>query len=725
MSGPTAAAAKAAAAPAGPLAPAAALASRPPALFALFAPVTALAGVGPTLERQLRRLLGRDTPRCLDLLALAPVGAIDPRPRPNLAGAAEGETVTLELRIGEHRPPGGAGRPWRITGWADATAIELVFFSVRGDWLVRRFPVDRRIVVHGRLGRWGERWQLAHPEVLASDPGAAGCALALYPLVEGLTHARMRKLVAAALERAPVLPEWLEPEFVVGERLPAWRDALRELHEPPFDAPAPGTPTARDSPARRRLAYDELLASQLALRLVRAGRERAGGRSIQGSGALRKALLARLPFSPTRSQNEAVAEILADMARPAPMLRLLQGDVGSGKTLVALLAMLNAVEAGHQAALMAPTEALAHQHARTLGTLAGAIGLEVVLLTGREPARRRQETLARIAAGTVHLVVGTHALFQTGVVFADLALAVIDEQHRFGVHQRLALRDKGVAADTLLTTATPIPRTLLLSAYGDLATSRLLEKPAGRSPIRTSVLPLGRLDEVLQAVAGALERGERLYWICPLIQGSAAEDDAAAEARFEGLRDRFGSGVGLVHGRLKTAEKGAALADFAAGRTRLLVATTVVEVGIDVPEASIMVIERAERFGLTQLHQLRGRVGRGERASSCVLLYQPPLGAHARGRLEVIRATEDGFRIAEEDLRLRGPGEVLGVRQSGLPETRFADIYLDQDLLAAAHDDARAVLASDPDLLGERGRALRLLLHLFDRPETVRLQEAG
>jgi ATP-dependent DNA helicase RecG len=698
---------------------------RPEALFALFAPVSALPGVGAAVERRLRRLLGREAPRCLDLLALQPTGFVDPRPLPSLEGAREGDAVTLEVLIGEHRPPSAPGRPWRIVARTEDAPVELVFFTVRGDWLARRFVPQSRVLLHGRLGRWGERWQLAHPELLNKGPPATSRGLALYPLVEGLTQGGVRRLVAAALERAPALPEWLDPTFVRRLGLPDWRTALGELHAPSPDAPPPGTDEALALPARRRLAYDELLASQLALRLVRARRERAGGRSVRAEGALRTALIGHLPFSLTPSQRQTLGEILADMGRPAPMLRLLQGDVGSGKTLVALLAMLEAVEAGHQAALMAPTEALARQHAETLGRLAGHVGLEVELLTGREKARRRETALARIVSGAVPLVVGTHALFQAGVTFADLALAVIDEQHRFGVHQRLELRAKGSAVDTLLMTATPIPRTLLLSAYGDLATSRLLEKPAGRRPVRTSVLSASRLDELLQAVAGALDRGERLYWICPLIEVSAEADEAAAEARFAALRERFGPLVGLAHGRLKSADKAAALADFAAGRTRLLVATTVVEVGIDVPEASIIVIERAERFGLTQLHQLRGRVGRGERPSSCVLLYQPPLGAYARQRLEAIRATDDGFRLAEEDLRLRGPGEVLGVRQSGAPETRFADLYADRDLLEAAHDDARLILARDPRLVGERGRALRLLLHLFERQEAVRLLDAG
>jgi ATP-dependent DNA helicase RecG len=694
--------------------------ARPPVLFSLFAPLTTLPGVGRAVERQLRRLLGREAPRVIDLLALMPTGVIDPRPLAGLAGAVEGAAVTLRVLIRGHRAPSAPNRPWRVMAEVAGEPLELGFFHARAEWLAARFAPGSEVLIHGRLGRWGERWQLAHPELLPAGPEGHGRPLALYPLAAGLGHGRMRKLVATALERVPALPEWLDPAPAGGEPPPDWRHALTELHAAPAGALALAA-----SPARRRLAFDELLASQLAMALVRGRREAAGGRRVRGDGSLRAGLLARLPFSPTRAQSQATEEILADMARPQPMLRLLQGDVGSGKTLVALLAMLAAVEAGHQAALMAPTEVLARQHGQALQALAAPIGVEVLLLTGRDKGRRRDEALARLAAGTAPIAVGTHALFQSGVEFSDLALAVIDEQHRFGVHQRLELRAKGVATDLLLMTATPIPRTLLLSAYGDLATSRLMEKPAGRRPIRTSALPMTRLEELLRAVDAAVGRGERLYWICPSITAEAEADDAAAEARAEALTRRLGPAVGLAHGRLPAAERAAAMADFAAGRISLLVATTVVEVGIDVPAATIIVIERAERFGLAQLHQLRGRVGRGSRPSSCVLLYEPPLSRPARARLEAMRATDDGFAIAEQDLELRGPGEVLGVRQSGMPETRFADLPHDRDLLEAARDDAGRILAADPRLGSPRGRALRLLLHLFERQDAVRLLDAG
>jgi ATP-dependent DNA helicase RecG len=531
------------------------------------------------------------------------------------------------------------------------------------------------------------------------------------------------RLATQALDALPDLPEWQDPAWLQARGWPGFATALGELHRPASAAAA-----TVDQPARRRLAFDELLANQLALALVRRQATGQPGRALAGDGRHGAALLAALPFRLTAGQQRVLGEIRADLASPARMLRLLQGDVGSGKTLVALLAMLSAVEAGAQAAIMAPTEVLARQHQATLTRLLAPCGLFPTLLTGRERGVQRRRLLAAVAAGRAQLVVGTHALFQDDVAFADLALAVIDEQHRFGVHQRLGLATKGPQTDLLVMTATPIPRTLVLALYGDMAVSELRDKPPGRQSIRTKALALGRLEHILARVAAALERGERLYWVCPLIGGAEAAEDpdqAAAEQRYQALEARFGPVVGLVHGRMPAAEKDRVMAAFAAGRVRLLVATTVIEVGVDVPEATVMVIERAERFGLAQLHQLRGRVGRGALPSSCLLLYGAGLGATARARLEVMRATEDGFRIAEEDLRLRGPGEVLGARQSGLPALRIADLALHVDLLAPVRDDVRLCLARDPALRSPRGEALRLLLRLFERDAAIAYLGSG
>jgi len=518
----------------------------------------------------------------------------------------------------------------------------------------------------------------------------------------------------------PELPEWQEASWVARERFPSFGEALHALHNPAH--PADVLP---EQLAWSRLAYDELLAGQLALALVRAHIRRPTGRVSAGTGQLRKRLSAALPYSLTPSQTHAVADIIADLGKPERMLRLLQGDVGSGKTVVALLAAAAVIEGGRQAALMAPTEILARQHFNTIAPLAAVAGINIAILTGRERGRERSSILEQVALGDAHILVGTHALFQEEVAFRDLALAIIDEQHRFGVHQRLSLASKGQAVDVLVMTATPIPRTLVLTYFGDMDVSELREKPAGRRPIDTRTLPLNRIDQVVDAVGRALAAGHRVYWVCPLVEESENVDLAAAQSRYVALQERFGAMVDLIHGQLKGTEKDLAMTRFATGETRLLVATTVIEVGVDVPEATVMVIEHAERFGLAQLHQLRGRIGRGSERSTCLLLYRTPLGGNAKARLAIMRETEDGFRIAEEDLKLRGEGDVLGTRQSGLPGFRVARIETHGRLVGPARDDAALVLARDPTLSSARGEALRNLLYIFERDEAIRLLRAG
>jgi ATP-dependent DNA helicase RecG len=688
------------------------------ALRPLLAPVGALRGVGPGLGAMLGRLLAVDSARCLDLLWHLPHAVIERRLQPGPATLREGERLTLLVSVQRHQPGAAPGRRWRgarvpykVRCSAGGAVLHLVFFQAREAYLRRILPEGEARVVSGALGRFGRDWQIVHPELIAlpDEFARAGPLQPLYPLTHGLGQRRLGRCINEALSRLPELPEWQDPAWLARQKWPSFGGALRRLHRP--DAP---DDIRAESPARRRLAFDELLASQLALGLMRTRDERAAGRSIVGDGRLRRAVLRALPFRLTDAQRVAIEEIDADLARPERMLRLLQGDVGSGKTLVALLAMLAAVEAGAQAALMAPTEVLARQHHGTLTSLLAPTGLAPALLTGRERGAARARVLADLAQGHCPIAIGTHALFQDEVRFADLALAVIDEQHRFGVHQRLGLAAKGACADLLVMTATPIPRTLVLALYGDMATSELREKPPGRPPIRTRAMPLARLDEITAAVQRALVRGDQLYWVCPTI--AAADDDrAAAEQRHALLRGDFGAVVGLVHGRMPAAERDRAMRDFGRGKVRLLVATTVIEVGVDVPAAGVMVIEHAERFGLAQLHQLRGRVGRGTRPSSCLLLYDEPLSAAGRARLEVLRTTEDGFRIGEEDLRLRGPGEVLGTRQSGLPALRLADLACHADLLAPARAEARRILALDPGLHQARGGAARILLRLFER----------
>ncbi len=690
---------------------------RPEVLFPLFAPVTALPGIGPRLGKLFEKLTG---PAVVDLLWHLPTALVDRRYRPKVHEAEAGRIATIRLRVDQHLP-GRGNRPYRVRCHDETGFLHLVFFHVKGDYLERLLPVGATRVVSGRVEHFNNEVQIAHPDhVLAPEEAEHLTVEPVYGLTAGLSPRIVQKAIAAALDRAPGLPEWADPALLRREGWTGWREALRRAHAPESEADlAPATPF------RRRLAYDELLANQLAIAMVRAHTRRLPGRRLAGDGSLRRSVEAALPFRLTPAQNQALAEIFADMAAPHRMLRLLQGDVGSGKTVVALMAMLAAIECGAQAALMAPTEILCRQHLATIEALAAAAGIGIVLLTGREKGRARQAILERIASGEAQIVVGTHALFQDEVAFRDLALAIIDEQHRFGVEQRVALAAKGGAVDMLVMTATPIPRTLLMTAYGDLDASFLREKPAGRRPIATRTIPLERLDEVVAALRRAFSQGAKVYWICPLVAESEAVDLAAAESRHAALAAIFGARVGLVHGRMKGAEKDRVMAAFAEGGVDLLVATTVVEVGVDVPAATVIVIEHAERFGLAQLHQLRGRVGRGDRPSSCLLLYAPPLGETAKARLRIMRESEDGFRIAEEDLRLRGGGEVLGTRQSGIPELRLADLAVHQELLATARDDARLVLLRDPELQSERGAALRILLYLFQRDAAVRYLRSG
>jgi ATP-dependent DNA helicase RecG len=697
---------------------------RPSVLNPLFASVAALPGVGPRLEKVYAKLLGRDGPRLIDLLFHLPTGAIDRRASPKLADVVPGTLVTVAVRVERHRPPPPhrPRSPYLIYAGDGTGDLVITYFNLQKSYLQRLLPVGELRYVSGTTGLYDGMLQMVHPDRVVDEKGLADLPRIepVYPLTEGLAHGPVYRAIEAALAKLPPLPEWQDAAWLAQQRWPSFADALRKLQRP-----AEPNDVAPETPHWSRLAFDELLAGQLALALTRAHMRRQPGRAHASSGRLRQKIVQALPYALTPSQRRAIEEIASDLGKPQRMLRLLQGDVGSGKTVVALMAAAHVIEAGGQAALMAPTEILARQHLHTIAPLAEAAGIRVAILTGRERGRERAQVLEGLVSGELDFLVGTHALFQEEVAFRDLALAIVDEQHRFGVHQRLALTRKGEAVDVLVLTATPIPRTLVLTYFGDMDVSQLREKPAGRQPVDTRTIPLGRLDDVIAAVGRALERGERVYWVCPLVEQSEAVDLAAAEQRFRELKQRFGAVADLVHGRLKGAEKDAAMARFAAGEARLLVATTVIEVGVDVPEATVMVIEHAERFGLAQLHQLRGRIGRGNAPSTCLLLYKAPLGETAKARLAILRDTEDGFRIAEEDLMLRGEGDVLGTRQSGMPGFRVARLEFHGALLEPARKDAMLTLARDPNLETPRGEALRQLLYLFERDEAIRLLRAG
>ncbi len=682
-------------------------------LAPLLAPVADLRGVGPATAEKLGRLTGGGLMR--DLLFHLPDSFIDRRGHAAIRDTLAGQVVTWTVQVAGHEPAGKATHPHRVRVTDGTAFAELAIWEKQRLAPLTRARSGEAFVVNGRVEAFGSRLSMKDPPyaVPPEDVALIPPVDPVWPMTARLSARELRTAMRAAAARVPELPEWQDPALLRRERWPSFRDALLGL-QCPLEPPTPLN--------RARLGYDEMLAHQLALAWIKAREKRRPGRALAATGAMRAEALRRFGHAPTASQTAALAGIDADMAAPRRMLRLLQGDVGSGKTLVALLAMLGAVEAGTQAALMAPTEVLAKQHLRTLQRLAPC---PVGLLTGSVQGAARRNLLLQLGNGRLPIVVGTHALFQEHVEFRDLGLAVIDEQHRFGVEQRLLLGGKGARTDLLVMTATPIPRTLLLTQWGEMEVSRLTEKPAGRQPIRTTLHSLATLDGVVDGVGRALERGEQVYWVCPLVADSELSDLAAAEARFAHLRQRFGPVVGLAHGQQDGAVRDAALAAFAEGRVRLLVATTVIEVGVDVPGASVMVVEHAERFGLAQLHQLRGRVGRGAAQSYCLLLHEDGLTETMRRRLLLLRDTEDGFAIADEDFRLRGGGDVLGKRQSGLPGFRLSDPEAQDGMLRMANQDAAVLLDRDPRLESERGLAARLLLRLFDRRAALETLGAG
>ncbi|KQW23031.1 ATP-dependent DNA helicase RecG [Afipia sp. Root123D2] len=699
---------------------------RPALLNPLFAPVTSLSGVGPKQDKLLRYLLGRrETPRLVDLLLHLPVSVIDRRERPKIAEAVPGTVVTLEVTVDRHRPaPSGRSRAPHLVYASDETGdVVLTYFRAQPGYVEKLLPVGEKRYVSGTAQIFDGTLQMVHPDRVVDEAGFAKLSGIdpVYPLTEGLAIGSLRRAVAQALQKLPQLPEWISPEVLRRCSFPPLAEALNRVH-----VPVELTDILPEGPFWSRLAFDELLAGQLALALVRAQLRRPAGVRNAGDGHLRHKVIDALPYALTASQQAAAKAIADDLNQPVRMLRLLQGDVGSGKTVVALLAAAAAAEVGKQSALMAPTEILARQHIKTIAPLAEQAGLRAAILTGREKGKERRDILKRLESGEIDLLVGTHALIQDDVIFKTLALAIVDEQHRFGVRERLALTAKGEAVDVLVLSATPIPRTLVLTYFGDMDVSELREKPAGRQEIDTRAASASRLNEIIEGVGRALDGGKLVYWICPLVEESETVGHLTdAEQRSASLKDRFGDRVGLVHGKMKGAEKDRVMAQFAAGEIQLLVATTVVEVGVDVPAATIMVIENAERFGLSQLHQLRGRIGRGSEASTCILLYREPLGEIAAARLRVIRETTDGFRIAEEDLKLRGEGDVLGTRQSGMPGYRIARSEVHGQLITQARDEAMRILKDNPNLTGERGEALRCLLYLYERDEALPLIGAG
>lgn len=693
--------------------------ARPFILDPLFKSLTTLPGMGPKLAALAEKLVGGG--RIADALFHKPVDCIDRRFAPKVADAPAGKVATIEVTIDDHQAGKHRNQPYRIKCSDETGTLTLVFFRPNKGWLEKQFPLGEKRIVSGMVEHYAGNPQMVHPDKIGTveERQEIETIEPIYPLTAGLTNKALSKAIHGALKITPDLPEWLDAALLKREQWPSWKNALTAIHQPQT-----GLNDQMFQNAVERLAYDELLANQLTLSLVRLQNRKKKGRAFSPSQNLRPQLLEQLPFALTGAQQRSLNEIDEDMASPYRMMRLLQGDVGSGKTIVAALAMCNAVEAGSQAAMMAPTEILARQHAATLKPLLDKIGIRHVTLTGRDKGKTRETLLAQIRNGAAQIIFGTHAIFQEAIEFADLGLAIVDEQHRFGVHQRMALSDKGKGTDILAMTATPIPRTLTMATYGNMDISRLDEKPPGRKPIDTRLINLDSIEELIHSLKSQIKTGARIYWVCPLVEESEVMDLQAAEDRYDILKTMFDR-IGLIHGRMKPAEKDAVMQQFADGELDILVSTTVIEVGVNVPEATIMVIEHAERFGLSQLHQLRGRVGRGGDKSYCFLLYKTPLSETAKQRLAVMRDSEDGFFIAEKDLELRGAGDILGTQQSGLPVFKFADLEAHIDLLKIAHDDARLITEKDPKFKTDRGEALRTLLYLHRRDQAIAYLSEG
>ena len=684
---------------------------RPDILNPLFAEIGAIKGIGPALAKPLERL---GITRVVDMLFDLPVDWINRQRHADLDAATIGETVTVMLTPRSYRQSGARG-PFRVA--AEDTVgnhVALVYFGGNPGWAKKLLPLGEPRLISGKLDRYGDEWQIVHPDHVLPPEEAEQLPAweGVYRLTQGITSRRLAQLAEEAVARAPTLDEWIEPSVLARYNWPSWREAVAAVHR--GAAPA----------ATERLGYDELFANQLALMLVRASTRKRRAIPLTGDGRLRTML--KLPYRPTPAQQRVIAEIEGDIAQPQAMLRLVQGDVGSGKTLVALMALLAAVESGAQGAMLAPTEILARQHFDNLTRLTAGLPVNIAILTGRDKGRARESTLMGLADGSIDILIGTHAIFQEAVQYRALGLAVIDEQHRFGVAQRLLLTSKAETPPHLLVmTATPIPRTLALTNYGEMDVSRIDEMPPGRQPIETRVLASQRLGEVIDGLGRHIEKGGQAYWVCPLVEESEAVDLAAAEDRAALLQQRFPGRIGLVHGRMKGPERDGVMDRFQRGELAVLVATTVIEVGVDVPNATLMIVEAADRFGLAQLHQLRGRVGRGEGKSVCLLIRGTQLSETARARLALMRETNDGFRIAEEDLRLRGGGELLGTRQSGEAGFRLASPELVTRLAPVANDDARLLVDRDGGLDGPRGQAARVMLYLFGRDTAVQLLRSG
>ena len=684
---------------------------RPKILYKLFSNLETIKGIGPKNAKLIERLCGK---YLLDLILHRPIAYIDRRNSPKIKDLSNNSIVTLILKVDGHTPSFNKRMPYKITCSDDTGQLNIVYFNLRGPYLKKMFPIGSKKVVSGKVEEFNGIFQMTHPQHIADESNLDSVKKieCVYPLTAGISSKIIQKSINSSLAIIDDLPEWIPIDYLQKNNWTSWKKSIYEMHNPNE------LKEDKEDIYLNRLVFDELLSQQLTVRLIKNKISKLKGNTIKPNGSLLEQLKSHLSFELTDDQNQAIKEISKDQSSPNKMLRLIQGDVGSGKTIVALHSMIQCAENSKKSILMAPTEILAEQHYNTIKFFAEKLRLSCALITASNKKNHNYES---------DILIGTHALFQDKVSIDNIGLIVIDEQHRFGVHQRILLNEKaGNECDILLMTATPIPRTLELASYGDMDITKIVQKPKNRKPIITKSINLNKIESLKEALTKKLKQQEKIYWVCPLVDESDKMDLQSVNQRVLDIQKYYKDfNVEMVHGQMKQEEKNKIMDNFKSFKTQILVATSVIEVGIDDPDATVIIIENSERFGLSQLHQLRGRVGRGTKQSTCILLFDGPLTENAKKRINVMKETNDGFKIAEEDLSIRGAGEILGTRQSGLPNFRLTDLNVHKSLMTQAREMAIKIVDKDPELSSDQGKSLRLLLHLFNNQVAIDYLKSG
>ena len=684
---------------------------RPKILYKLFSNLETIKGIGPKNAKLIERLCGK---YLLDLILHRPIAYIDRRNSPKIKDLSNNSIVTLILKVDSHTPSFNKRMPYKITCSDETGQLNIVYFNLRGPYLKKMFPLGSKKVVSGKVEEFNGIFQMTHPQHIADESNLDSVKKieCVYPLTAGISSKIIQKSINSSLAIIDDLPEWIPNDYLQKNNWTSWKKSIYEMHNPNE------LKEDKEDIYLNRLVFDELLSQQLTVRLIKNKISKLKGNTIKPNGSLLESLKNHLSFELTDDQNQAIKEISKDQSSPNKMLRLIQGDVGSGKTVVALHGMIQCAENSKKSILMAPTEILAEQHYNTIKLFADKLKLSCALITASNKKNHNYES---------DILIGTHALFQDKVSIDNIGLIVIDEQHRFGVHQRILLNEKaGNECDILLMTATPIPRTLELASYGDMDITKIMQKPKNRKPIITKSINLNKIESLKEALIKKLKQREKIYWVCPLVDESDKIDLQSVNQRVLDIQKYYKDfNVEMVHGQMKQEEKNKIMDNFKNFKTQILVATSVIEVGIDDPDATVIIIENSERFGLSQLHQLRGRVGRGTKQSTCILLFDGTLTDNAKKRINVMKETNDGFKIAEEDLSIRGAGEILGTRQSGLPNFRLTNLNVHKSLMLQAREMAIKIVEKDPELSSDQGKSLRLLLHLFNNQVAIDYLKSG